>query len=58
MTGSSTIRRAPWRFKPSATVSMTAGWDSMPIFTAATSRSEKTESICVAMKSAGTSKMP
>ena len=36
---------------------MTAGCDSMPIFTAATLRSENTASICAAMKSGGTSWM-
>ena len=36
-------------------VSMTPRWDTMPILTALTSRSEKTASICAATNSAGTS---
>ena len=38
-----------------ATAAITAGWDSIPIFTAPTARSENTASICAAMKSGGTS---
>ena len=37
------------------TGSMTARWDTIPIFTAPISRSEKTASICAATNSAGTS---
>ena len=42
---------ALWRSSPAATASMAADCDSMPIFTAPTSRSENTASICAAMKS-------
>ena len=38
--------RAPWRRSPSATASMIAGRDSMPILTAANSMSSNTASIC------------
>ena len=58
ITGSSTMFLARWSARPFATVSMLAVCDSMPIFTASTSRSEKTASICALMKSAGTSWMP
>ena len=43
--------------EPAATAAMTAAFDSMPIFTAPTSRSENTASICAAMNSGGTSWM-
>ncbi len=45
----------PVPVEAAATVSITPACDSMPIFTAPTARSEKTESICAAMKPAGTS---
>jgi hypothetical protein len=55
MTGSSTTFRWRCRSSPAATASIVAGRDSMPIFTASTSRSEKTASICAVTKSGGTS---
>ena len=55
ITGSSTTLVCRQRARPAATASITAGWDSMPIFTALTSRSENTASICAVTKSAGTS---
>ncbi len=58
MTGSTTTARGFQRWSASATASMTSGMPSMPIFTASTARSEKTESICWRTKSAGIGKMP
>ena len=58
ITGSSTTFFAFQRSSPAATASITAGCESMPIFTARTSRSENTASICAVMKSGGTSWMP
>ena len=55
MTGSSTTRLWPQRSSPAAMVAITPRWDTMPILTALTSRSEKTASICAATNSAGTS---
>ena len=55
MTGSSTTLLCRQRSSPAATAWMTAGCDSMPIFTASTCRSENTASIWAATKSAGTS---
>ena len=55
MTGSSTSLLCRQRSSPAAIVSMTALCDTMPIFTAPTSRSENTASICAAMNSGGTS---
>ena len=57
MTGSSTTWRGRWRSRPAATAAAAAALPSMPIFTAPTSRSANTASICAAMKSAGTSWM-
>ena len=55
MTGSSTTWLCRQRSRPAAMVSMTPRWDTMPILTALTSRSEKTASIWAATNSAGTS---
>ena len=57
ITGSSTTLLCRQRSRPAATASITAGCESMPIFTALTSRSENTASIWAAMKSPGTSWM-
>ena len=58
ITGSSTMFCALWRSSPAATASMAPTRDNMPIFTAPTARSENTASICLAMKSGGTSWIP
>ena len=57
MTGSSTMLRAEWRSSASATAATLVARDSMPILTAAISRSSNSASIWAAMKSAGTSWM-
>ena len=55
ITGSSTTLSCRQRASPAAIASITARWDTIPILTAPTSRSEKTASICAATKAAGTS---
>ena len=50
ITGSSTTCVCFQRSSPAATAAIATGCDSMPIFTALTSRSENTASICAAMK--------
>jgi hypothetical protein len=55
MTGSSTTFLAFQRSRAIATASMAEGCDSIPIFTARTSRSENTASICAVMNAGGTS---
>ena len=58
ITGSSTILCCFQRASPSAIAAITGACDTMPIFTAPTSRSENTASICAVTNAAGTSWMP
>ena len=57
ITGSSTMFFAPLRSSACATVSTIGVCDNIPIFTAATSRSANTASICAATNADGTSWM-